>query len=167
MPAVVWLVVGVALCSFVGCVQSKSSRAILKGDFINGTKLQLVTKKGPLLIYMDTTSTNKIPDYAIFEGNCLVVIKENSPSNTIQSTYGEEGFSVLDSERDHDGNLLHLNVNYQDRCGQRMCSYSDRNGSGIFDRWYQFNGTNNGLDEVLIMTNFSWVPIYKKGVRLP
>ena len=53
-------------------------------NIIPGTKLRLVTeyKSLRIRIFADTTSSNRFPDYAVYEGDMLVFLRQNTISNT-------------------------------------------------------------------------------------
>jgi hypothetical protein len=125
-------------------------------QFIHGTKLQLVGNHGPLQIYIDLTSTNKIPDYAVFQGNECVVLRENAESNTIETTHFENGYHVMLTRRDNHGKVLRRIMSYDDDSGQMKYTYIDNHGDGLWDVFLDHTKTM-----YYVRSNLTWVLRYK------
>jgi hypothetical protein len=121
-------------------------------QFIPGTKLELVGKHGPLQIYIDLTSTNKMPDYAVFEGNECVVLRENTVSNTIETSHFENGFNVLLTKRDKNGKILERMASYDDDLGRMKYTYIDKHGDGLWDCFL-----DHSRDIFYVRSNLCWV----------
>jgi hypothetical protein len=114
-----------------------------KEEFLLGTRLRLVGKHGPLRIYLDLTSTNGSPDFAVFDENAPIILREsaesnmllrgNAESNAVETSYFENGFNVLNTQRDKNGRVLQRTVSYDDgRVGLKY-TYVDTNGDGLWD----------------------------------
>src|SRR5882672_9120432 len=114
------------------CLRSSRSEISIDSPekFIPGTNLKLVKSYDPLRIflYVDTSSTNRIPDYVIFRGHEPLVSSENHSSNTIETTYLEKGLYVDRTLRDDHGRLLERSVNYNDELGHQKYGYIDKDG---------------------------------------
>lgn len=97
--------------------------------------LKLVAKYEPLhlYIYADTATTNKRPDYLICQGNNDLIYRENTESNTIETTHFEDGRQVLLTRRDQNGKILKRTVFYIDDAWNLKYSYIDKNGNGLWD----------------------------------
>ena len=116
--------------------------------------LKLVAKYEPLhlYIYADTTSTNRLPDYLICEGNNDLVFRANTESNTIETTHFENGDGVLMTERNDNGKLLKRTVSYNDDLGKMQYTYIDNNGDGLWD--FFFDETKRMY---YVRSNLCWV----------
>ena len=116
--------------------------------------LKLVAKYEPLhlYIYADTASTNKHPDFLICEGNDDVVYRENTESNTMETTHFENGYAVLMTRRDKDGKVLRRMASYHDDSGKMQYTYIDRNGDGL---WDVFSDDTRG--RYYVRSNLCWV----------
>ena len=121
-------------------------------QFIPDTKLQLVGKYGSLEIYVDFSVTNKIPSYAIFEGNECVVLRENTASNTLETSYFENGFNVLLTKRDKNGKISERRVCYEDGSMGSKYTYIDKDGDGFWDVLLDHNRKIS-----YVRTNLCWV----------
>ena len=120
--------------------------------------LKLVAKYEPLhlYIYADTASTNSHPDYLICEGNDDVVSRENAGSNTIETTFFENGYQVLRTKRDQNGKMLRRMVSYNDDSGRVQCTYIDNSGGGLWDVFLDRN-----RDMFYVQSNLCWVLKYQ------
>ena len=121
-------------------------------QLIRGTSLQLVGTHGPLQIYIDFTSTNKVPDYAVFDGNQCVVHRENVESNMIETTHFEEGFSVMVTKRDTKGNIVERMVSYDEGSMRSKYTYIDKDGDGLWDVFL-----DHAKHIYYVRTNHCWV----------
>ena len=115
--------------------------------------LKLVAKYEPLglCIYANTASTNKNPDYLITEGNQNLLYRGNAKSNTIETTYFENGAQVFFTRR-NDKSLLERSVTHNDDQGQAKLTYIDRDGDGL---WDVFIDQTKGF--YYVRSNLSWV----------
>jgi hypothetical protein len=159
-----WLLILVAI-AVVGGVAWMVLRKTISTNadaqhFLAGTELELVGKHGLLSIYLDSKSTNEVPDYALFEGNKCVVSKQSSTSNSVETEYFENGFNVLLTRRDNAGRILERIVSYDDGSRRLKYTYIDSNGDGLWDCF---------LDHVenrkFVRSNLCWVPSYPKAEK--
>ena len=165
-------VLTMCLTLFTGC--SKPAMTAANGDrfipsFVNGKRLQLVAKYEPLRIYIyaDTNSTNRLPDYAVFEGYEPVFGRENEPSNgVVEFTHCENGLEVLHTERDSHERVLKRYVDMYDTRSVNPMEhkfyspkyvYIDVDGDGLWDRFAVDNEK-----EVYMRSNFCWIPLFKR-----
>jgi hypothetical protein len=144
-------VIGVLVCIGLG-LYARTNAAPPR--FINGTNLKLGAKYEPLhlYLYVDTTSTNKQPDYLLCDGNDDVVYRENAESNTIQTTHFENGFSVLQTRRDKGGKIIKRTVSYDDDSGRMEYTYLDEHGDGFWDFFL-----DHTKDTFYVRSNLCWV----------
>ena len=98
-----------------------------------GLKLVATYEPLHLFIYADTSSTNKLPDFLVCEGNDDVVHRQNTDSNTIETTYFEKGFNVLLTRRDKNGKILERMESCDDDLGRMKYTYIDKHGDGLWD----------------------------------
>jgi hypothetical protein len=154
-------IVAIGIIFLAGCKTSSTRNADVEKS-INGTNLKLVGKYEPLrlYIYADTASTNKLPDYAIFQGHEPVFYREND-SNTVVTTHFENGLDILDTERDDNGHFLRRSFNgYNDNSSKVKCFYVDTNGDNLWDRFVVY-GTNAASTRFFVQSNLCWVQIGK------
>ena len=128
---------------------------------ISGTKLKLVGRYEPLRIdiYMDTDSTNKLPDFAIFQGHELLIQRENGSSNTVETSHFEKGLYLLHTIYDEHGSILRLSLNYSDKSGRQKYAYIDRDGDGLWDNFITFRDKESKTSTMLVRSNLCWIPI--------
>ena len=127
--------------------------------FIKGTKLKLVAEYKPLKIYIyaDTASNDKLPDYAIFEGPNPVFLRENQPSNVIETTHFENSVDVLRTEQNNSGHILRRwMTTYGDNSTQPAYGYVDTNGDGLWDRFHIYSER-----KAFVRSNLCWVPVHQ------
>lgn len=119
---------------------------------------KLVAQYEPLhlYIYVDTTSTNRSPDYLICEGSNDMVYSENIGSNKIETTYFENGYPVLLTRNDKAGRVLKRVITYSDSAGQMQCTYMDNDGDGLWDTFL-----NYAKGEYYVRSNLCWVLKYQ------
>jgi hypothetical protein len=149
-------------------ITSANPPEIIPGT-IDGTKLKLVAKYDPLhiYIYVDTASTNKLPSYAVFQGYEPIVFRENTSSNTVETTHFENGLYVLETERDDSGRILERFAEMYDnndlahQLSSPIYSYIDTNGDGLWDDFFIY-GKNGERTKVLVRSNLCWVPIQQQ-----
>ncbi len=149
-------------------ITSANPPQIIPGT-IDGAKLKLVARYAPLhiYIYVDTASTNRFPNYAVFQGYEPVVLRENTSSNTVETTYFENGLYVLRTESDDNGRILERFAEMYDndltqRLSSPIYSYIDTNGDGLWD-YFLVYGKNGERTRVLVRSNFCWLPIQQNG----
>lgn len=114
--------------------------------------LTLVAKYKPahLYIYADTASTNKHPDYVIFQGNEPLVI-ENTETNTVE---------VILAEKDSNGSLT-TTYNSQGRVVKRIY---DTGGFGLITTKYLYFDTNgDGLWDGFIIDSSNSIKSYNRS----
>jgi hypothetical protein len=152
--------------NFRELAQQAASRAMAAaGDsteqLISGTDLKLVGRYEPLRlhIYVDTTSTNQLPDFAIFQGNECLIQRENDSSNTVETAHFEKGFNLLRTLYNDHGSILRRSVNYGDDSGRLKYAYIDRDGDGLWDTFITFRDSESEATKVLMRSNLCWVPI--------
>jgi hypothetical protein len=152
--------------NFRELAQQAASRAMAADadtteQFISGTDLKLVGRYEPLRIhiYVDTTSTNKLPDFAIFQGNELLIERENGSSNTVEITHSEKGSYLLATQYDDHGSILRRSLNYNDDSGRQKYAYVDRDGDGLWDFFITYRDSQSEASKMLMRSNLCWVPI--------
>lgn len=164
----------IAIMAGTLCVACKNRR--VAGDTIDqsisigGTELKLVAKYDALHIYIyaDTVSTNKLPDYAVFERHDPVFLRYNTLSNTIEMNHFENALGVLSTERDNDGRILSRSVHIFDDSETSLkhqfykdkYTYIDKDGDGLFDIFIEW-GTNAVSSTFFTRSNLYWVPVQK------
>jgi hypothetical protein len=146
---VIFVILG--LLVWVGLGRDAHTKAA-SPKLIRGTKLELVGEHGPLAIYIDNSSTNKIPDYAVFEGNECILRKESTDSNKIVISHCENGFEVLRTTRDKNGRILERKASYDDGSMELKYTYIDKHGDGLWD--YFFDYTKH---KYYVRSNLCWV----------
>jgi hypothetical protein len=164
----VTVITAIGILFLVGCEKHSTINADVEQS-IGGTKLKLVGRYEPLhlYIYADTASTNKFPDYAIFEGHEAVFRRQNEPSNIVAVTHFENAVGVLTTERDSNERILKRIVRaYGDNLRDPtihglylpIYEYVDMDGDGLWDRFLIY-----GERKTLVRSNLCWVPIIKKS----
>lgn len=152
-------IVAISAMFLTGCTIPKPA-AIEGAKSLKLDNLKLVAKYKPLhlYVYVDTTSTNAMPDYLISQGSpdLPVVFRETTSSNTVETTYFENGYSVLATKRDENGQVLRRCMNYDDDLGRQIYSYIDMNGDGLFDVFIKY-GTNGEMTAGFVRSNLCWV----------
>ena len=148
--------VAVLVCIGLGMYASKRGEKHPLG-------MNLVAKYEPfqLYIYADTASTNKYPDYLVCEGNHNLIYRENAESNTVETTYFENGDQVLMIRR-KDKKLLERMVSYHDDLGRVQYTYIDKDGDGL---WQSFFDQTKGL--YYVRSNLCWVLRYQVTNQMP
>jgi hypothetical protein len=120
----------------------------------------LVAKYKPLhlYIYADTSSTNKHPDYVIFQGNEPLVIADNN-SNTVEIIHCEKFFlGRLATTYDYKGQILKRSFSTLGNGSiQTNYLYFDNNGDGQWD-FLHIDGTNAESSGSFVRSNLCWVP---------
>jgi hypothetical protein len=149
--------VAIAVLVWMG-LDSRARTNAAPPQFIRGTKLELVGTHGPLQVYIDPTSTNQIPDYALFEGNKCVVLRQSAESNTIETWHFENGLNVLLTKRDKNGKILERTVSYDDGPMESRRTYIDTHGDGLWDVFLDY--TRNMF---YVRTNLCWVTRHQEG----
>lgn len=116
--------------------------------------LKLVAEYEPLhlYIYADISSTNRLADYLICEGNDDVIYRENTKSNTIETTHFENGYQALLTRRDKDGKMLRRIASYNGNSGGMQYTYIDNNGDGLWDVFL-----DHTRDMFYVRSNLCWV----------
>lgn len=127
-----------------------------------GENFELVAKYEPLriFVYADTSSTNKIPDYVVFQGTPAlpVIFRETSQSNTVVVTHFENGLGIVSTIYDAQGIILKRTVDEYDNNSARLkCSYVSTNGDGYLDYFIRYGKHT----DVFIRSNLCWVPYVK------
>jgi hypothetical protein len=144
--------VGVAVGVLCG-IQFERHHLTLGGkkEFIRGTGLMLVAQDGELAICRRDPH-----DYAVFNGNHCLVLRESTGSNTFETTYFVAGLSALEIEREPDGNqkILRTSVNFYDESSGQTYTYIDSNGDGLWDLLIQFGQR----PRVMMRSNLCWIP---------
>jgi len=151
-------IAGIAGIFLSGCKMPSPADVEGTPKILNNT-FKLVAKYKPLhlYIYVDTTSTNKFPDYVIFQRNDPIVTSFNE-SNTVQIGLWEKNFS---------GNLMttyNLNGRILNRvfgAGNEILTdtnymYFDTNADGLWDALVITDGTNDLKSYA--RSNLCWVP---------
>jgi len=122
--------------------------------------LKLVAKYRPLhlYIYADVTSTNKHPDYVIFNRNEPLVIADNE-SNTLKVVFCEKDFrGQFETTYDYKGQILKRSFGtYNFGSMQTNCLYFDTNGDGQWD-FLHISGANAESSRSFVRSNLCWVP---------
>ncbi len=122
--------------------------------------LKLVAKYKPLhlYIYADVASTNKHPDFIIFQRNEPLVIADNK-TNTVEIILCEENFrGQFATTYDYKGQILKRSFGTQN--GDSMQTnylYFDTNGDGQWDK-FLMDGAENGSIKAYDRSNLCWVP---------
>ena len=135
----------------------EGQKYIMRGD------LKLVAEYKPLhlYIYTETASTNKHPDYFIFQGNEPLITAYNK-SNMVEITYCEKDFrSQLTTTYDYKGHILNRSYGTYNRdSGQTNYLYFDKNGDGQWDYLHtHISGTNWDSSKSFFRSNYCWVPV--------
>lgn len=156
------------LTLWTGCNTGNEFNNRQLAQHIGGTKLILVAAYEPmhLYIYADTNSTNRFPDYAVFEGHEPVFSRENSQSNTFVLSHFENALGIVSTERDYKERIMNRQVHaYFDsdnpslhRLYNQKYSYIDRDGDGLFDGFIEW-GTNAASTSTYSRSNYSWIRI--------
>jgi prepilin-type processing-associated H-X9-DG protein len=126
--------------------------------------LKLVAKYKPLhlYIYADVASTNKHPDYLIFNRNEPLVIADNK-SNAVEVIFGEKDFrGQFTTTYDYNGQILKRSYSTENyHSGQTNYLYFDSNGDGEWD-FLHMSGTNTESSRSFVRSNLCWVPVGQK-----
>jgi len=122
--------------------------------------LKLVAKYKPmhLYIYADVTSTNKHPDYIIFQRNEPLIIADNK-TNTVEIIFCEKDFhGQFATTYDYKGQILKRSFSTQNSDSmQTNYLYFDTNGDGQWDK-YVIDGGGIGSIKAYDRSNLCWVP---------
>ena len=153
--------IGIAGIFLAGC--AIRSPADVEGPqstmgFNGPLKLVAKYKRLHLYIYADTSSTNRHPDYIIFQGNEPLVIADNK-SNTVEIIHCEKNFhGQLATTYDYKGRLLKRSFStLGDNSIQTNYLFFDNNGDGQWD-FLHINGTNAESSGSFVRSNLCWVP---------
>jgi hypothetical protein len=148
-------IAGIAGIFLLGC--RMPSPADVEGQPYVGT-LKLVAKYKPLhlYIYADTLSTNKFPEYAIFQRNNLMVASFDE-SNTVQIILSEKDFkSSLTTTYNLNGQILRRVFDAGNKASiDTNYMYFDTNVDGL---WDHFVIDENGSIKSYDRSNLCWVP---------
>jgi len=129
----------------------------------NGT-LKLVAQYKPLhlFIYADVTSTNKHPDYVIFQRNEPLVIA-NNVSNAVEIIFCEKNFcGQFATTYDYKRHILKRSFSTLGSDSiQTNYLYFDSNGDGLWDK-FVIDGKSTGSIQTYYQSNLCWVPIQQK-----
>jgi hypothetical protein len=154
IPIIIVGIAGALLGCKTPCPASRRAPRTVSG--FNET-LTLVAKYRPahLYIYADTASTNRHPDYVIFQGNEPLVI-ENTETNTIEVILSEKNFGgSLTTRYNSQGHVVRrifADDNYG--TGRPGYLYFDTNGDGLWDGFVI--DTTNSI-ESYNRSNLCWV----------
>jgi len=153
MKTAKWVVLSIGICALAWLgLTHHTEKAGVSTKTIKGTKFELVARHGAFELYIDKTLTNGIEDFAVFQGNDCIVLREHGSSNTVETTYFENGFNVLLTRRDKKNKILNRIFNYDDDSGTSQYVYVDKNGDGLWDVFLDY--TNQRF---YFSSNLCWV----------
>ena len=124
--------------------------------------LKLVAKYKPLhlYIYADVTSTNKHPDYIIFQRNESLVIADNE-SNRVEIILCEKrNRGELTTTYDYNEQILKRSFSAHNPM-QNDYLYFNTNGDGQWN-FLHISSTNAESSRSFVRSNLCWVPIQRK-----
>jgi hypothetical protein len=122
------------------------------GKNLFGTKLKLAAHHGTLKLYVAQNSSNQFADFALFDGNQCVVLREEVENKLFETKFFENAFNVMLSKHTKDGKLIERTVSDDGGSARLRFTYFDSDGDGMWDVFL-----NHVNKEKYVRSNLCWV----------